>query len=52
MAFNLPHVRIIGTHHCSKSRRELFKLRRDLRDVLCLRNYAERVVSSFSHQIK
>ena len=27
LTFNLPHISIIGTHHCSKEHREAFKLR-------------------------
>ena len=45
-------MRILGTHHCGKERREAFKLLRNLHAVLCPRGYAERVVSSFAHQMQ
>ena len=50
--FHLPHVRIIGTNHCGETRRTAFKLRESFQDVLCFRDYAERVVASFSNHIK
>ena len=52
LAFHLPHVLIRGTILCGAmlgtalKRRELFK------DILCLRDYAERVVAIFSNKIK
>ena len=52
LAFHLPHVCIIGTHHCGKGRCEVFKRRGNLYDVLYCLDYAERVVSSFAHQIQ
>ena len=52
MAFPLPHVRIIGTHHCGKERFAVFKCWIKQHDVLCQSDYAERIVSSFKHQIK
>ena len=45
LAFHLPHVRILGTNHCGEMQRKLFQ------DVLCCRDYAERVVASFDNQI-
>ena len=50
LAFHLPHVRILVTHHCGKERHEAFKLRGGLHAFLCRSDYAERVVCSFSHQ--
>ena len=52
LAFHLPHVRILGTKHCGEMRRTVFKLRELFQDVLCHRDYAERVVARFSNQIK
>ena len=52
LAFHLPHVRILGTDHCGELRRTAFKRRELFQDVLCRRDYAERVVVSFSNQIK
>ena len=52
LAFNLPHVRILGTNHCGELRRTVFKRRELFQDVLCHRDYADRVVASFSNQIQ
>ena len=52
MAFHLPHVRILGTNHCGELRRTAFKRRELFQDVLCRRDYAERVVASFANQIQ
>ena len=52
LAFHLPHVRILGTNHCGEMRRKAFKRRELFQDVLCRRDYAERVVASFSNQIQ
>ena len=51
LAFNLPHVRILGPHHCGKESHEAFKCWGNLHDVLCRRDYIERVLSSFDHKI-
>ena len=48
----LPHVSILGNHHCGKERCGEFKLWGNLHDFLCRLDYAKRVVSSFSHQIQ
>ena len=52
MAFHLLQVRILGTNHCVEMRRTAFKRRELFQYVLCLRDYAERVVASFSNQIQ
>ena len=52
LAFHLPHVRILGTNHCGELRRTAFKRRELFKDVLCRREYAERVVASFANQIQ
>ena len=52
LAFHLPHVRILGTNHCGEMRHRAFKRRELFQDFLCRRDYAERVVASFSNQIK
>ena len=51
LAFHLPHVHILGTNHCGKSRRKAFKCCKEYQDVLCSRDYAEIVVAIYSHQI-
>ena len=50
--FHLPHVRILGTNHCGELRSTAFKGRELFQDVLCRRDYAERVVASFANQIQ
>ena len=52
LAFHIPHLQIIGTNQCGDSRRTEFKRRKSFQDVLCRRDYAERLVASFVHQIK
>ena len=52
LAFQLPHVRILGTNHCGAMRRTAFKRRELFQDVLCCHDYDERVVASFAHQIQ
>ena len=52
LAFYIPHVQILGTNNCGDSHQNAFKRRKSFQDVLCLRDYAERVVASFSHQIQ
>ena len=42
----------MGTNHCGDSRQTAFKRCESFQDVLCRRDYAERLVASFSHQIK
>ena len=50
--FHLPHVCILGTNHCGAMQRTAFKRRELFQDFLCSRNYAERLVVSFAHQIQ
>ena len=47
--FHLPNVRILGTNNCGEMRRTAFKQRELFQDFLCRRDYAERLVASFSH---
>ena len=51
-AFHLPLVRILETNHCGNTRCEAFKCCRENKNVLCRRDYDERVVAIFEHQIK
>ena len=39
-------------NHCDDSRKTAFKRREVFQDVLCRRDYDERVVASFSNQIQ
>ena len=52
LAFQIPHVQILGTNNCVESRRTAFKRRKSFQDVLCRRDYAYRVVAIFSNQIQ
>ena len=52
LVFHLPHVQILGTNQCGESCQTAFKRRKSFQDVLCRRDYADRVVASFSHQIQ
>ena len=52
LAFRLPHVRIFGTNHCGELRRTSFKCRKIFQDILCRRDYAEKVVARFADQIQ
>ena len=52
LAFHLSHVRILGTNHCGELRRTAFKQRELFQDVICRRDYAERVLASFANQIQ
>ena len=52
MAFHLPHVRILVTNNRGEMRRTAFKQRELFQDVLCRRDYDERVVASFANQIQ
>ena len=50
--FHLPHVRILGTNHCGEILWTAFKQRGLFQDVLCCRDYSERVFSSFANKIQ
>ena len=52
LPFHLPHMRILGTNHWGEMQRTEFKRRELFQDVLCRRDYAERLVSRFDNQIK
>ena len=52
LAFLVPHVQILDKNHCDDSCRTVFKRHESFQDVLCHRDYAERLVASFSHQIQ
>ena len=52
MAFHIPHVQILGKNHCGDSLRTALKLRESFQYMVYLRDYADRVVASFPHQIQ
>ena len=52
LAFYISHVCILGTNHCEELQRTAFKRRDLFQDVLCCRDYAERVVASFDNKIQ
>ena len=45
-------MRIVGTNYCGEMRLTAFKRRGLFQDVLCHRDYAERVVASFDNKIQ
>ena len=51
-ASHLTHVRILGKHHCDEMQLTAFKRCELFQDTLFRRDYADRVVSSFSNQIQ
>ena len=50
--FHIPHVHILGTNHYGEIRRTDFKRCELFQDVLCRRDYAEKVVASFDNKIQ
>ena len=50
--FHLTHMCILGTNHCGEMRRTAFKRCESFQDVICRRDYAERGVAIFDHQIQ
>ena len=52
LAFHLPHLCILVTNNCGAIQLTAFKQRELFQNVLCPRDYAERVVARFAHQIQ
>ena len=52
LEFHLPHVHILGTHYRGNTHQEAFKSCRANWYVLCQFDYAEKVVSSFTHPVQ
>ena len=52
LAFYITHVQMLGNNHCGDSCQTAFKRRESFQYVLCRRDYSDRVVVSFSHQIQ
>ena len=52
LAFQPPHLCIIGTNHCGKIQRTSFKRRELFQDSLCRPHYAKRLFERFSNQIQ
>ena len=52
MAFNLPHVRKLGTNHCGKEYHKSFYRIWYYQDITCCHEYEERLVESFVNQIQ
>ena len=48
LAFHFPHVCILRTNHCGNTRREALKSCSTNQDMLCRRDYYERVVAIFA----
>ena len=52
LAFHLPHMRTIHKNNWGEMRHTAFKRRELFQDVLCLRDYAERLVARFADTIQ
>ena len=52
LASHIPHVRILSTNYCGEMQSTAFKRHELFHDFPCRRDYAERVVASFSNQIQ
>ena len=52
LAFHITHVKILGKNHCSDFSQTEFKRHKQFQDVLFRRDYSERVVASFTHQMQ
>ena len=52
LAFKISHVKKLSTNRCGDSLRNSFKPRESFKDVLCCRDYDEKVVASFAHLLK
>ena len=52
VAFQIPHVRILGTNHYGKMWCTAFKYHELFQDVICHCYYSDKVVSSFACQIQ
>ena len=52
LAFHLLYVQILGTNNWGEMQGTAFKRRELFQDVLCSRDYSERVVASFANQIQ
>ena len=52
LAFNITHVRILGTNNCGEMQQTDFKQSESFQDVLCCHDFYERAFEIFSHQIQ
>ena len=52
MVSHLPHLHILGTHHCGKEYSEAFRCRGFYQDLTCCHDYEESLVEIFSNQIQ
>ena len=52
LVFHIPRVQIMGTSCYGDSRQNEFKCSKSFQDVLCCRDYSEKLVASFSNQIQ
>ena len=52
LTFHIPHVQILDMKHCGDSCQTAFKRRKYFQDLLCRRDYAQRVVASFAHKVQ
>ena len=52
LAFHIPHIQILVANHCGDYLQTAFKRRKSFQDWICYCDYADRLVTSFSHQIQ
>ena len=50
--FHLPHIQVIGTHPCGKTRLEALNCCSYFQDMLCHCDYDKHVEARFAHQIQ
>ena len=52
LAFHIPHVQILGMNHFGDSCQTTIKCRKSFQDVLCRRDYDDRLLARFAYQIQ
>ena len=52
LEFHITHVQIMVTNHCGNHFRTAFKRHKSFQDVLCRRDYDERLVAIFDQKIQ
>ena len=52
LAFHLPFLINLGTRHCGITLQVAFNCCSDFQDLLCRRDYSERIIARLAHQIE
>ena len=52
LTYHLPHMCILGTNHCGAMRHAAFKRHELSQDVLCRRDYADKLFARLANQIR